>query len=84
MKLTGAAILVSRGMKFLLAAPAAYPYRYHGSVVPLDPDRGLLGHPCGLRAARRCRSIPATIPASISQWDRFFVCVKMRSTVPCA
>src|SRR5688500_11897768 len=27
MKLTGAAILVSRGMKLLQAAPAAYPYR---------------------------------------------------------
>lgn len=27
MKLTGAAILVSRGMNFLQAAPAAYPYR---------------------------------------------------------
>jgi hypothetical protein len=27
MKLTGAAILVSRGMKDLQAAPAAYPYR---------------------------------------------------------
>lgn len=27
MKLTGAAILVSRGMKVLQAAPAAYPYR---------------------------------------------------------
>src|SRR5260370_36128484 len=27
MKLTGAAILVSRGMKALQAAPAAYPYR---------------------------------------------------------
>jgi hypothetical protein len=27
MKLTGAAILVSRGMKVLEAAPAAYPYR---------------------------------------------------------
>ena len=27
-KLTGAAILVSRGMKVLQAAPAAYPYRY--------------------------------------------------------
>jgi hypothetical protein len=27
MKLTGAAILVSRGMKALRAAPAAYPYR---------------------------------------------------------
>jgi hypothetical protein len=27
MKLTGAAILVSRGMVFLQAAPAAYPYR---------------------------------------------------------
>src|SRR5436305_13602046 len=27
MKLTGAAILVSRGMKVLRAAPAAYPYR---------------------------------------------------------
>src|SRR6516164_732786 len=28
MKLTGAAILVSRGMKVLQAAPAAYPCRY--------------------------------------------------------
>jgi hypothetical protein len=27
MKLTGAAILVSRGMKVVQAAPAAYPYR---------------------------------------------------------
>jgi hypothetical protein len=27
MKLTGAAILVLRGMKVLQAAPAAYPYR---------------------------------------------------------
>ena len=27
MKLTGAAVLVSRGMKVLWAAPAAYPYR---------------------------------------------------------
>jgi len=27
MKLTGAAILVSRGMKVLQAAPAAYPFR---------------------------------------------------------
>ena len=27
MKLTGAAILVSRGMNVLQAAPAAYPYR---------------------------------------------------------
>jgi len=27
MKLTGAAILVSRAMKVLQAAPAAYPYR---------------------------------------------------------
>ena len=30
------------------------------------------------------RSMPATIPASISQCDRFFVCVKIRSTLPCA
>jgi hypothetical protein len=28
MKLTGAAILVSRGTKVLQAAPAACPYRY--------------------------------------------------------
>jgi hypothetical protein len=28
MKLTGAAILIPRGMKILQAAPAAYPYRY--------------------------------------------------------
>lgn len=40
MKLTGAAILVSRGMKVLHAAPAAYPYRSaaeaHGMAVPDD------------------------------------------------
>jgi hypothetical protein len=33
MKLTGAAILVSRGMKVLQAAPAAYPYRYPAEAV---------------------------------------------------
>jgi hypothetical protein len=46
MKLTGAAILVSRGMKFLQAAPAAYPYRSASEEVPEDvshrgtPDDG--------------------------------------------
>jgi hypothetical protein len=34
MKLTGAAILVSRGMKVLQAAPAAYPYRS----ATIDPE----------------------------------------------
>jgi hypothetical protein len=33
MKLTGAAILVSRGMKVLQAAPAACPYRSRALVV---------------------------------------------------
>jgi hypothetical protein len=33
MKLTGAAILVSRGVKFLQAAPAAYPYRSSDKIV---------------------------------------------------
>jgi hypothetical protein len=33
MKLTGAAILVSRGMKPLQAAPAAYPYRSAAEVL---------------------------------------------------
>jgi hypothetical protein len=32
MKLTGAAILVSHGMKVLQAAPAAYPYRLAAKV----------------------------------------------------
>jgi hypothetical protein len=36
MKLTGAAILVLRGMKVLQAGPAAYPYRYAAEVVPWD------------------------------------------------
>ena len=50
MKLTGAAILVSRGMRVLQAAPAAYPYRSPTKVsrheepraIPgcRDPDRG--------------------------------------------
>jgi hypothetical protein len=45
-KLTGAAILVSRGMKVLQAAPAAYPYRSARKVesspmVWLDPSRGI-------------------------------------------
>ena len=37
-KLTGAAILVSRGMKVLQAAPAAYPYRYAANAMDhLEP-----------------------------------------------
>jgi hypothetical protein len=35
MKLTGAAILVSRGMKVFRAAPAAYPYRSGISELPM-------------------------------------------------
>jgi hypothetical protein len=35
MKLTGAAILVSRGIKVLQAAPAAYPYRSAKEGVPM-------------------------------------------------
>jgi hypothetical protein len=35
MKLTGAAILASRGMTFLQAAPAAYPYRSAAGNKPL-------------------------------------------------
>jgi hypothetical protein len=38
MKLTGAAILVSRGMKVLQAAPAAYPYRSTEEVY--EPEKG--------------------------------------------
>jgi hypothetical protein len=41
MKLTGAAILVSRGMKVLQAAPAAYPYR---SASGEWRERDLSGH----------------------------------------
>lgn len=37
MKLTVAAILVSRGMKVLQAAPAAYPYRSPNSFSPPTP-----------------------------------------------
>jgi hypothetical protein len=36
MKLTGAAVLVSRGMKVLQAAPAAYPYRSPSEVTCFD------------------------------------------------
>jgi hypothetical protein len=36
MKLTGAAILVSRSMKVLQAAPAAYPYRSAGGIEACD------------------------------------------------
>jgi hypothetical protein len=36
MKLTGAAILVSRGMKVLQAAPAAYPYRSAVEAKPMN------------------------------------------------
>jgi hypothetical protein len=39
MKLTGAAILVSRGMTVLQAAPAAYPYRYSAAATrPMDVE----------------------------------------------
>jgi HEAT repeat protein len=39
-KLTGAANLVSRGVKFMQAAPAAYPYRspVGGQMLPMVPD----------------------------------------------
>jgi hypothetical protein len=40
MKLTGAAILVSRGMKVLQAAPAAYPYRSRAEGGILASDFG--------------------------------------------
>ena len=40
MKLTGAAILVSRGMKVLQAAPAAYPYRSSDLCGPCKRDGG--------------------------------------------
>jgi hypothetical protein len=39
MKLTGAAILVSRGNKLLQAAPAAYPHRSAGEVLPGGENR---------------------------------------------
>src|SRR5262249_51928253 len=38
MKLTGAAILVSRGAKVLQAAPAAYPYRYVTRAMSKDAE----------------------------------------------
>jgi hypothetical protein len=40
MKLTGAAILVSRGMKVVQAAPAAYPYRYAAGIAVINPSNG--------------------------------------------
>jgi hypothetical protein len=40
MKLTGAAILVSRGTKILQAAPAAYPYRSSSRVGSLNETYG--------------------------------------------
>jgi hypothetical protein len=43
LKLTGAAIVVSRGMKVLQAAPAAYPYRSANSIRSL-PHRGTDGY----------------------------------------
>src|SRR5580693_8745688 len=53
MKLTGAAILVSRGMKVLQAAPAAYPYRSASGGLP--SGQGLGGGRHGNQsAARRC------------------------------
>src|SRR5262245_42659866 len=53
MKLTGAAILVSRGMKVLQAAPAAYPFRsawelslkYLSRSFALAEARGYLRYP---------------------------------------
>jgi hypothetical protein len=41
MKLTGAAILVSRGMKLLQAAPAAYPYRSASEMVGQEESQEL-------------------------------------------
>jgi hypothetical protein len=49
-KLTGAAILVSRGMKVLQAAPAAYPYRSAAEGANLR---------CELVSVVRAASLPA-------------------------
>src|SRR5260370_34848024 len=56
MKLTGAAILVSRGMKALQAAPAAYPYR---SAFILERSRAI-SHGFGKKAfqAGYCLGLP--------------------------
>lgn len=57
MKLTGAAILLSRGMKFLQAAPAAYRYRY--AVESMDyptPDTVAEWDDASLFAAAGCQS----------------------------
>jgi hypothetical protein len=53
MKLTGAAILISRGMKVLQAAPAAYPYR---SVVHLP--QGFVHERRGGRGGLAARDVP--------------------------
>jgi hypothetical protein len=55
MKLTGAAILVSRGIKVLQAAPAAYPYR-----------SGWIGRRGGSRVAE---TTSAHNPVSRRRWD---------------
>jgi hypothetical protein len=54
MKLTGAAILVSRGMKVLQAAPAAYPYR---SAAIQGRITAIIFVPAG--------SIPAPVPLQV-------------------
>ena len=46
MKLTGAAILVSRGMKALQAAPAAYPYRYVAKSSPRHHEHTCVDRRC--------------------------------------
>ena len=50
MKLTGAAILISRGIKVLQAAPAAYPYRSatEGSTMADDGEQSVSCGGCGL------------------------------------
>jgi predicted RNA-binding Zn-ribbon protein involved in translation (DUF1610 family) len=74
MKLTGAAILVSRGMKFLQAAPAAYPYRSaNGGAVNRKALKDLV-HSTPPRCLRRFRATQVRLPAAWGQgvamrWD---------------
>jgi predicted DNA-binding protein (MmcQ/YjbR family) len=67
MKLTGAAILVSRGTKVLQAAPAVYPYRSTSEGAQVASADDLTPDPLLVRVRSACLALPGV--AESVAWD---------------
>src|SRR5262249_10303186 len=90
MKLTGAAILVSRGMKVLQAAPAAYPYRSPaegdgGAVSRCNPSgwfaRTHVSRSCSMRSSQPVLSRLLTSAVLYSYVATWLVAEEKKETV---